>query len=29
MSLMATHSREDLDSTLSVLEQTGKKYGII
>lgn len=29
MSLMATHTREDLDQTLNVLEDVGRKYGII
>ena len=29
LSLMATHTQEDLDDTLSVLERVGKKYGLI
>lgn len=29
LSLMATHTQEDLDDTLQVLERVGKKYGII
>lgn len=29
MSLMASHSRDDLDQTLKVLSKVGKKYGII
>jgi len=29
LSLMATHTQEDLDDTLAVLERVGKKYGII
>lgn len=29
LSLMATHTREDLDDTLAVLERVGKKYGLI
>src|SRR5690554_4968295 len=29
LSLMATHTQEDLDDTLEVLEKTGKKYGLI
>lgn len=29
LSLMATHTQEDLDDTLAVLENVGKKYGII
>ncbi|MBN1411071.1 MAG: aminotransferase class I/II-fold pyridoxal phosphate-dependent enzyme [Spirochaetales bacterium] len=29
LSLMADHSREDLDQTLNVLEKTARKYGVI
>ncbi|NLW59268.1 MAG: aminotransferase class I/II-fold pyridoxal phosphate-dependent enzyme [Firmicutes bacterium] len=29
LSLMATHTQEDLDDTLAVLERVGKKYGLI
>lgn len=29
LSLMATHTQEDLDDTLTVLERAGKKYGLI
>lgn len=29
LSLMATHTQEDLDDTLAVLEKVGKKYGLI
>ena len=29
ISLMATHTQEDLDTTLEVLEKTGKEFGII
>jgi glycine C-acetyltransferase len=29
LSLMATHTQEDLDDTLSVIEKVGRKYGII
>jgi glycine C-acetyltransferase len=29
LSLMATHTQEDLDDTLEVMEKAGKKYGLI
>lgn len=29
LSLMATHTQEDLDDTLAVMERVGKKYGLI
>ncbi|MDD5086041.1 MAG: aminotransferase class I/II-fold pyridoxal phosphate-dependent enzyme [Candidatus Omnitrophica bacterium] len=29
LSLMATHTEDDLDKTLEVLEQVGRKYGVI
>lgn len=29
LSLMATHTQEDLDDTLAVLERVGRKYGLI
>jgi glycine C-acetyltransferase len=29
LSLMATHTRADLDQTLEALERVGRKYGII
>jgi glycine C-acetyltransferase len=29
LSLMASHSKQDLDETLNVLEETGRKFGVI